>query len=695
MGIVEAIVTAILGALSTTAVASPILAAVLTAAVSLTIAAGLYFLSSLLTPKTSATKPSDVTASFRKAIGPRYRHYGKVKISGQWVFCAANSGSLYKVIALGQGPFTSFESFWIDSNKVTLDGSGYAGASVNLQNVASTNYGSKARILSRLGTTTQTAYSELISVFPSWSSAHAGKEVASLLCVQLAVSSDQYSSIFPNSWNTNYRVIATTTAVENPITETVAYDDNGADIIRDYLYSEYGLRLPKALLTTPLAQAGWETAHTKAAEAYSIKAGGTEKRYRIWGSYTLEERPSDVLNRMLSAVDGRMLITADGGITLDVGDYVEPTVIFTDDDIVGFSEFGHGKDILTTANVIKATFTSPQQDYIESDADEWIDEVDVLERGEISTSYEYTLAPSHSQCRRLMKLAAYRANPLWTGSFELTVKGLAALSERFVRIQYSPFGLDAVFEINKLTMNVGESNILKSVTISVTSIEQEAFNWDYLLEEGIEPSADDIVEDTVLPVPTGFDAVIQRKDAGGTQIPYAKLSWDAPVWESLYVTAQYKASSDSDWITIGSNILELFVDSPNLSDGVSYDFRIAQSTFSGKLSAFTTPITLLAISDVTAPGVVTGVSATGGAGKVVLSWTAPNSSNYVAAVINRNTINNKGTATLVRTEFGSPSAVDTWTNTGLAAGGYYYWIESRNGSGVVSASVASGVVTVT
>jgi len=680
--------------ISALGITGSIATALVTALVYVAFSAGLYFLSYLLTPKTT-TKPSDVTASFRRAVGPRYRHYGMVKCSGQWVFCGAKNGGLYKVIALGQGPFTSFESYWIDSNKVTLDSSGFATTSVTLSGADSTNYNSKVRIISRLGTENQTYFSQIGDVFSQWDSTHRGKEVAAIACIQLPVSSSDFSTYFPNSWNTNYRVIAKTTAIEDPTTSITAYDDNGADIVRDFMYSEYGLRLPKTLLTTTQAQAGWETAHTKAAVPYDLKAGGTEKRYRIWGSYTLEDKPADILTKMLSAVDGKLRITSDGGITLDVGDYVEPDVIFTDDDIVGFSEFGHGKDILTTANTIKATFTSPKQDYLETDADEWIDEADVLERGTISTSAEFLFAPSHAQCRRLMKVTAARLNPEWTGTFELTTKGLNALSERFVRIQYTPFDLDAVFEVNKLTINTGENNIVKGVTITCTSITSDAFSWDAATEEGTEPAMTDIDDTTVIPVPTGFDAVIQRKEVNGALYPYAYLSWDEPAWESLYITAEYKKSTDSTWTTIGSKIQDLFIDSPLLSDGSTYNFRIAQSTFSGKLSDYTSTITLVAVADTTAPSVVTNVTATGGSSQVTLGWKSPNTTHYVACNIYRGTTSTESASALVHTEWGAPSTTDSYVDTGLTAGTYYYWLRGRNSSGVESASVATGGVTVT
>jgi hypothetical protein len=690
--IITPIVGAILTAIGSTAVAGSLVYSAVYALVALTFAVGLYFLSAFLTP---TTKPEDVAVSFRKAVGPRYRHYGRVKISGQWVFCAPYNGGLYKVIALGQGPFYSFESFWIDNNKVTLDSNGYATTSVNLNGATSRNYGANVRILSRLGTTTQTYYSELGAVFPEWDSTHVGKGVASLLAIQAPVKSKFFSDLFPNAWNTNYRVIAKTSKVKNPVTGVIAYDDNAAACIRDYFYNDEGMRLPETILTTAKAQEGWETAYTKSAAAYSIKAGGTEKRYRICGSYSLEERPADILSKMLTACDGKFKITSDGGITLDVGDYVEPTVILTENDILSITDFGHGKDILNTANVIKATFTSPLQDFVTTDADEWRDETDVEERGEISTSYEYIFAPSHSQCRRLMKIAAARANPEWVGTFEFNLKGLSAIGERFIRIQYAPLDIDSVFEVSKLNINVGEGNIVKSVTIQVTSITSEAYTWNYLTEEGTEPAMDDLATDAVIPVASNFNAVIQRKQVSGSYFPYAFLSWGTPSWESLVIRAEYKKHSDTKWITIGKNITDLFVSSPLLDDGVSYDFRIAQSTLSGKLSNYSDIITLTSIANLTAPSVITGLSSTGGSGTATFSWTTPNSPNYVACNFYRNTTNSEGTAVFVHTEWGAPSTADTWTETGLTAGSYYFWARSKNGSGVESTSVASGMVTVT
>src|SRR5690606_22005934 len=97
----------------------------------------------------------------------------------------------------------------------------------------------------------------------------------------------------------------------------------------------------------------------------------------------------------------------DGGLTLDIGEWAEPTVTLDADSIVGFSEVGRGRDILSTANTIRAKYLDPSQDYQAADADPWVDADDVAARGEIASDIEFAMAPSHSQARRLMKLAAF------------------------------------------------------------------------------------------------------------------------------------------------------------------------------------------------------------------------------------------------------------------------------------------------
>ena len=168
---------------------------------------------------------------------------------------------------------------------------------------------------------------------------------------------------------------------------------------------------------------------------------------------------------------------------LDIGHWAEPTVIIETGDILGFDSFGRGGDILTTANTIRATYLEPTDDFQTADAEAWVMDADVADRGEIVADHSFIMAPHHSQARRLMKLEAFRANPTWAGEFECSLKALQAIDQRFVRIQFAPFGINEVFEVVSARINLGESGIMRSVTLSVRSMPAAAYTWDAATEE--------------------------------------------------------------------------------------------------------------------------------------------------------------------------------------------------------------------
>lgn len=566
-GFIEGIVFSTLLATGSSLAGSAFAIAAITGVVSIGLSVGLsYLAASLFAPK--APKPEDVQQSVRQPTAPRVRHYGRVKASGPWVFAEAKDGYFYKLLAIGQGPIDGIEQYWIDDRSVTLDGSG------NVQESSYEANGSRlVNIQTRLGAATETSHG-LLSTFPEWTAAHRGDGVASLCVRQAPVEAEYYAGVFPNGINTNYRLVLRGARVKNPVTSATAWNDNAAAIIRDYITHKDGMRLPESIVSTPLAQAGWVTAYNRAAESIATK-GGSEPRYRLWGSYTLEERPADVLGRMMASCDGRLVPTADGGLTLDIGQWQEPSVTLGPDTIVGFSEVGRGRDILSTANTIRAKYLDPAQDYQGADADPWVDADDVSERGEIATDMEFIMAPSHSQARRLMKLAAFRANPSWVGQFQCNLGGLAAFGERFVRISYPAFGINSVFEVQDFRFNIGEGGILQGVTIQVQSMPSAAYAWDAAQEEGDAPVYDETEVDNTVPVPDPPTVDIL---AG----PIARLSFSPSPSAILDIEARYKMTSGSEWNSITVEHLATSADSGNLVEDEEYEFQLRYVTEKGR-----------------------------------------------------------------------------------------------------------------
>lgn len=566
--------------------ASAISSALGTAAVSIAISFGTSYLSQQLRGGNSlgggsipAPRPEDVQQSTRQSTAPRIRHYGRVKTSGAWVFGESYSGHFYKVLALGHGEIDAFESYWLDEEQVTVDGDGYIASPFRLATLA--------RIQVRRGAASETHYERLEDVFPEWDNTHRGDGVVSLFATQYALKQRDYLGIFPNGINTSYRVVLRGARVRSPVTGSTAWSDNAAAVIQDYMTHADGMRLPLSLFSTPQADTAWKAAFARATEDVSLAAGGSEDRYRLWGSYRLDERPAEVLGRMLTCCDGRLFPTSDGGLALDIGTWDEPTVIIDETVITGFSDLSRGKDILATANTVHATYTEPSQDYQTADADPWVDVEDVSERGEISTDASFIMSPSHSQCRRLMKLAAYRANPNWTGQFSCNLKALAAINQRLVRLRYSLFGIDEVVEVVDFRIDIAEGGILRGVNLQVQSMPAEAYQWSPATEEGVAPVTEYLDVTSQIPLPEAFDVTLIE-----TPSLHARLSFAAPPSPALITEARGKLTTDEEWTTIPVSDGATSATSFALSTGASYDFQIRHVTL-GSVGDWTPSITIL------------------------------------------------------------------------------------------------------
>lgn len=592
---------------------------------------GLTLVSNLLNP---APKPEDVQGNIRQSTPVRGALYGRGLLGGAWAFAGTYRGEFHKLVVTSSRKLSAINAIWVDDKIVTRDGSGWVtDAPFN---------GVKLRILTRLGATPETHYSELEGFFPEWDEDHRGDGVASIYARQRTVRQEKLTDFFPGLHNTLYRMDANGVALFDPTDEdhdidddtTWTYSDNLARVVMDYLWHPDGMRIPVAMLTTALALEGWVQAVDDCNDAIPLKAGGTEPRYRCWNFYQYSERPGDVLRRMMAAGAARLKPTPDGGITLEVGKWREPTVTIDDTCIVSFSDVGRGKDIRQTANTIRATFTSPDHEFQTTDADPWIEEADVAERGEINADRAFTCSPSHGQTRRLMKIEAHRARPAWVGTFVLNLKGLQAFGEQFIDFAYTPFGIDGTFEVLDFNFLIGEGMILVGAQITIQSMTEAAFEWDAGAEEGTAPPFDEIDEDgDDIPDVEDFTATLVRKTISGVPLPYARLAWTAPE-DGLTVQIRGKKTTDGAWTLIGYDPEETTVDWLMSEEGATYEFE-ARLVSTGSEGDYidSVPSTLQAVSNPIAPVALTSFAITGAVtlalGHAPLSFTTVNDSNLV------------------------------------------------------------------
>lgn len=484
--------------------------------------------------KPAQPKPSDGQTNIRQATAPRFRSYGRVKVGGVLMFANTKAGVLDRVFAMGSGEIDAVEEHWIDDQLVSLAGSAVGG-----------KYSGKALLEYRLGTDAPATYAGLIAAWPTlWTADHLGKGIPSAWFEQFQVKAEQMGDLWPNLANTQYRQVqrgAKVRLISGGAFAAEAWSDNAAAIIIDYITHPDGLGLDDSWILNEAAS--WEQAIADCAENVDLAAGGTVARYSIWNTYRFDERPADVLGRLMQACDAAIFPTPGQGLSIKVGKWEAPTVTIDDDAVLSFTEVGRGRDILSTANMVRARYTSPDHDYQETDAQPWTDDDDIAARGEFSTDLDLFAVWNHSQARRLMKVAAHRANPTWVGTLTCNLRALPAMGERFIDVQLTELGIDETFEILSMQMMIDSGTILKGVQLQVQSLSEAAYDWDEVEEEGVGPAEPDIiVGDNELPMPTGFGVGI----AGDGAV----LAWDTPPEDYIVVDAQYKRTADAAWIAI-------------------------------------------------------------------------------------------------------------------------------------------------
>ena len=342
---------------------------------------GALLLSSLTRPDVpEAATPDNIQANSKNAAGPRIRHYGLVKVGGNVVFHRAREGKSYRVIVHGHGEISNILNRYLNNDSVAIDGSGFVTDDQY-------QYGGRSRVqlFERMGLVPETHYSQITAIWDEWTSAHRLDGLWSSLIISESVPPEKYRAMYPKN-EPDLAVLAETTKCLDPRTGLTVFTENMALAIRDYLASADGFNRPNAFDSQDIADQA-----DICDRDVALTAGGTEKLYRISGSYLLNEKPQNVLGRMLQACAGRIRLKPSGKVGLKVGAWVDPEFTLTYGDILEVQEVNSGPDLLDRYNELPARFNSHDLGHIEVDAEPWQDATRVSEDGEVLTGPDKSL----------------------------------------------------------------------------------------------------------------------------------------------------------------------------------------------------------------------------------------------------------------------------------------------------------------
>ncbi|MGG7534687.1 hypothetical protein [Rhizobium sp. 12,4] len=646
------------------------------------LAVGLGFVSKALTPKPSVPKPEDGTYNLKQSVPSLPIVLGRVKKAGDYVFLEESNGTAYHIIVTAGHRIQGFVQHYLHDEAVTMDSTGIVYQPAHFVD----DDEHFVVIDTRLGLSAETAYSSAVGEFPSiWSNNHRGDGLASIMMYCATASSKKYLTVYPNQMPEHSAVIDGM-RLYDPRTGLTAYSRNIALMRLWHLTSPYGGKLSIDDMYLP----DWMNAADICDQLVTNRSGGTERRYYggLW--FRANSDPVEVGRTLDQAAELVVYERSDGKIGVHAGEYVAPTKVFDRSNIISFG-LNANVDPSTSVLAVRGRFTDPSDLYNTNDAAIYGNPY-VGEDTERTSTVDNVAVQSHNHIQRLQKLAYIRRNaPRVSITAHYDVDNDPSY-DRFVRVQYGPKLADAVIEVtSKVTIS------LRDMTVSFSGIVVPAdlYAFNALTEEGTPGSSIVVIPHAGAPVPTGFNVVIQQEViSGGSTAAYALATWSHVSSTLTYELEWEKTSGSTGPQSVVSTAPNDQVRSGYLADGTQYKFRL-RAWGGGAASAWTSYQTLTATADPTPPGVVTGASATGGAGQATYNWTAPNSANYSGARLYVNTSNTFSGATLVATEYGSPSSADSHVVTGLAAGTKYGFIVAINASGVAASAVATGSFVVT
>lgn len=700
------------------------------------IAVGLSYAAGLLAkrPEAGAVAPASGQVVIRQALPPRIRSYGTVCVGGAAAFeevCRTpfvfglgtftigtgwsggtltdpGNGDLYLEILQGQGEINAVTTHFIGNTNVIIDGSGEITTGAPFASAA------VIQIYNKLGAADQTVFQQLKDAFPdAVDDSHRWRGVAKTLIRYRAVPTENIATYYGGGVPP-YRCIQQAAMVYDPrdVTQTAdgdpdrprgnnwTFSENGGRVILDYMRHPDGFKRKAPQSGTrkmvPIAKfymPEWIAFINCCDEDVPLKAGGTEKRYRLCGTYDMTADPKDILQAMQDACDAEVYPRGDGTIGVHGGKWDAPEITIDNKYILSHS-LRPGSRKLTAYNVLNIKYTAPDNDFQLVDMDPLRNEDNIALRGEeLNKSVQLTWCPSHSQARRIAKIMMAKENPNWQGSISVMPFGLKAVGQRTINFVIPDYGINGSF----LRTKFQPSSDLSTIAIEAMTLDASAYAWDPDTEEGTEPPIPvDTAVDATIPVPADFAVIpgsIVIQD--GVNASILAASWTLGISTYSYeINWQADGALSSDWISQRVPAGTAFWTSPVLQDATAYNVRVRALSPGAAASAWSSVIMVSTTADVTAPGLPTGFASSKSGSDVTLSWTNPNSPNFYKTVVYRAGSNSFGSATAIATLYGVPGSARSYADNSLANGTYYWWVQSFNASGVPSTQVGPTTQTI-
>ena len=556
-----------------------------------------------LTPKPSSAQSNRGYQT--TAIGTALDHqviYGKMRVAGARIYDEAtgvNNKYLHRVLAVAGHEIESFDELYVNDELVTLDGSG---------NVTSpAKYNGKLRFKLHLGATNQTADASLVSESAHWTTQHTLNGIA-YMYVRMAFDAD----VFPNGIP-EFTSVIRGKKVYDPRTSTTAWSDNPALCIRDYLVSGYGLSEELANIDDTLV-----TSSANVCDQTDTTAGTT--RYTCNGAFTLATTPYDLINSLLTSMDGSMWYSQ-GKWRMKPAYWTAPVLDLNEDDLRSPISVSTRHSRRNNFNTVKGTFRGSETNWQTTDYPQ-------------VTNAAFLTADNNQESVADIDLA-------FTDN-SIEARRIALISLERNRQQLT---VNASFGLKTLQVQVGDNIRFTNSRFGWTNKEFEVVSWNFGLTDGLDLQTQMTLRETAESVydevsdgvvyerdnttllspfdvpPVGLSAVTRTQVIREKLTNIITLNVTSGASESIdYVESEFKLSSATDHITLGTGQLGNF-EAVDLEDG-DYDFRARAINTFGIKGEWEYLLGVNASGLLEPPSDITGLVAEVNGAVITLDWQA-------------------------------------------------------------------------
>lgn len=621
-------------------------------------------------PDFSSLAGKGQTVTSRQATASHNIIYGRTRVGGTIVHMETTAESneyLHLVISIAGHEIDGFEKIYFDNQEISLDSNGVG-------------YDGKVMVKYGLGSDTQTAFSDLVSVSAAgWSENHRLRGRACAY-VRLQYDSDKFPNGVPN-----ISFLVRGKKVYDPRTGVTAWSTNAALCVNDYLTStRYGLGCN---YSAEIDNAALIAAANTCDESVALAGGGTEKKYECNGVISTGNSPQDIINSLLTSMAGKAVFSG-GKWRILAGAYYTPTLTFDEDDLRAGFRVQSLVSRRESFNCIKGLFSSVADNYIPTDFPPIVSDAFIAQdNGEpVYKNIELPFTTSASMAQRLAKIELLKARQQITLTLPLKLHGLQANVGDIVRINNTRMGWSLKpFEVVSMQMSLGET---LGVDLELREISIDVFDWSTSEEQIYDPAPNTNLPNpffVAAPTELAITDVSAVMNDGSLQ-PQLLVTWTPSVdkfvtsYEVQWLRGAYgDITAETEWNSI--IVYEPKYTISSIIPTAEYTIRVRAINSVGVKSAFVSIGNVSNGGDITPPSVPSSLTAVGGFRQIKLTWVNPTQTDLKTIDVYRNTVNNSASAIKIATTTSS-----AFTDTGLGISEtFYYWVKAVDFSGNVSA----------